>query len=79
MVLECISIIFQNGGVVFLYHPCAKNASISELRSLADSCMHRYVLTQYDKLSPAKVSGYKFAVQNLKNNHPWYISVVEIS
>ena len=45
----------QHGGIAFLYHPCAENSSISRLRYIADSCMHRYVLTQYHKLSPEKV------------------------
>jgi len=46
--------VLQHGGIAFLYHPCAENSSISRLRYVADSCMHRYVLTQYHKLSPER-------------------------
>ncbi|XP_065054193.1 uncharacterized protein LOC135682994 [Rhopilema esculentum] len=46
--------ILQHGGVVFLYHPCANTSLVTKLRQLAESCLHRYVLTPYEKLTSSK-------------------------
>ncbi|XP_031553353.1 uncharacterized protein LOC116290463 [Actinia tenebrosa] len=46
--------IIVNGGVVFLYHPCAKPELVKKLKRLARSCLHRHVITPYENLDPAQ-------------------------
>ena len=48
-------IFLQHGGVVFLYHPCLNHSTVNTLRTLAESCMLRFVLTPCEKLSFDKV------------------------
>eukprot|EP00794_Sanderia_malayensis_P013954 gene13954-15410_t len=43
--------VLQHGGIVFLYHPCTSPLAVAQLRSLAEQCMLRYVLTPCDKLT----------------------------
>lgn len=49
--------IIQHGGIAFLYHPCLKKVEINKLRKLAASCLHRYVLAPYEKLSEKQPFG----------------------
>ncbi|XP_039266863.2 uncharacterized protein LOC120342200 [Styela clava] len=48
----------EHGGVVFMYHPCAPQEGINQLRQLATSCLYRYILTAFPKLTKK----YPFAV-----------------
>ena len=41
----------QAGGVAFLYHPCTHDRLVSNLRLLAESCLHRFILAPYEKLT----------------------------
>ncbi|KAL9982058.1 hypothetical protein ACROYT_G010848 [Oculina patagonica] len=43
-----------HGGVAFLYHPCLSPDIISKLRVMAVSCLHRHVITPYERLTPCK-------------------------
>lgn len=43
-----------HGGVAFLYHPCARQDLREKLRAMAVSCLHRHVITPYERLSPCK-------------------------
>lgn len=49
---SCFSSSLQHGGVVLLYHPCAKEDTINRLRSLAKSCLRRYVISPSELLEP---------------------------
>ncbi|XP_067033083.1 uncharacterized protein [Acropora muricata] len=41
-------------GIAFLYHPCAIQDLKEKLRAMAVSCLHRHVITPYERLSPCK-------------------------
>ena len=39
-----------------MYHPCVSNDTVDILREMAVSCLHRHVITPYERLNPCKVS-----------------------
>ena len=45
----------QFGAIAFLYHPCAPKEQVAALRSVAWSCLRKYVMTPYPHLSIDKV------------------------
>lgn len=55
-VLVSFFLYLQHGGVAFLYHPCVSNDTVDILREMAVSCLHRHVITPYERLNPCKVS-----------------------
>ena len=62
------SCFLQHGGVAFLYHPCVSNNTVDTLRKMAVSCLHRHVITPYERLSPCKVSIIKDILKMVKGD-----------
>lgn len=50
---------FQHGAVVMLYHPCARKDDVEKLKAIVEGCIRRHVITPYNKMPLAEVSGYK--------------------
>ena len=51
--------------MVLLYHPCALNALVEELKFVTRNCLRKHVMTPYDKLSVKRVSGNKFLLPEI--------------
>lgn len=47
--------IFQHGGVVMLYHPCAHPIEVERLRRIVGTCMYRYVISPNPHLQAKRV------------------------
>ncbi|EDO44140.1 predicted protein [Nematostella vectensis] len=47
-------LVMLHGGVVFLYDPCASPELKEDLKALAGSCLHRFVITPYEHLAPGQ-------------------------
>ena len=46
----------EHGAVVLLYHPCAHEKGVDELRQLLSGCIRKRVITPHDKVSLQRVS-----------------------
>lgn len=47
--------LLRRGGVAFLYHPCADEEQVEELRTVARSCLNYYVMTPYPHMTKEMV------------------------
>jgi len=44
----------EHGSVVMLYHPCAHNAMVHQLKSIVKSCIRKHIITPNSQLKPER-------------------------
>lgn len=54
------SLIFQHGGVVMLYHPCAHPLEVERLRRIVTSCLFHHVISANRHLTSERVRFIQF-------------------